>query len=102
MGRYVKTSKDKNNKLISLRVDDDKLLEKYKTILTKIEDYIENVELNTLPVYDNRYIKTKIKTCCDKINTNFSGLNVSEDGVECESFTFFLLILYLLMRTSIT
>ena len=68
--------------------------------MTKIEDYIENVELNTLPVYDNRYIKTKIKTCCDKINTNFSGLNVSEDDVECESF--FLLILYLLMRTSIT
>ena len=30
--------KDKNNKLMSLRKNDEKLLEKYKTIWTKIED----------------------------------------------------------------
>ena len=42
------------------------LLEKYKTIWTKIEDLI-NIELNALPVYDRRYIKTKIKTYDDKV-----------------------------------
>ena len=31
-------NKNKNNKLMSLRKDDDKLLKKYKTIWTKIED----------------------------------------------------------------
>ena len=51
--------KDKNNKLMSFRIDDEKLLEKYKAIWTKIED-LKNIELNTLPVYDDRYIKTKI------------------------------------------
>ena len=51
-----------------------------------MKTYIENVEWT---LYDNRYIKPKIKACCDKINTIFSGLNVSEDGAECESFTFF-------------
>ena len=30
--------KDKNNKLISFRISDEKLLEKYKAIWTKIEE----------------------------------------------------------------
>ena len=57
---YLKTFKgrDKNNKLISLRVDDDMLLEKYKTIWIKIEDF-KNIELDALPAYDDRYLKTK-------------------------------------------
>ena len=38
MNGYVKAFKDKNNKLMSFRIVDDKLLEKYKTIWTKIED----------------------------------------------------------------
>ena len=29
-----------------------------------------------------------MKTYGHKVYTNFSGLNVTEDGVECESFTF--------------
>ena len=37
--------KDKNNKLVSFRIDNKKLLEKYKTIWTKIEDS-KNIELN--------------------------------------------------------
>ena len=32
-------------------------------------------------------IKTKIGTCGDKVYTNFHGLHVPEDGVECETFT---------------
>ena len=42
------------------RVDEEKLLEKYKTIWTKIEE-LKSVELNALPVYDDRCIKTKIR-----------------------------------------
>ena len=40
MNGYVKTLKvkDKINKFMSFRIDDDKLLEKYKAIWTKIED----------------------------------------------------------------
>ena len=43
--------------------------------------------MDTLPVYDDRYIITKIRTYGDKVYTNFSGLNVLEDDTECESFT---------------
>ena len=64
-----------------LRIDAHKLLEKCKTTWTKIED-LQNNELNALPSYDDRFIKTKITTYGDKVYTNFCGLNVLEDGVE--------------------
>ena len=58
MSRYVKTHKvkegykDKSNKLISFRIDDKKLLQKFKAIWVKIEDF-KNIALNVLPVYDD-------------------------------------------------
>ena len=42
--------------------------------------------MNPLPVYDDRYIETKIRTYGDNVYTNFRGLIVPEDGVEVESF----------------
>ena len=41
--------KDKNNRLISFHINDDKVLKKYKTIWTKSEE-LKNIELNALPV----------------------------------------------------
>ena len=46
---------------------------------------VKNIELNVLPVYDDRCIKTKIRTYSDKAYTNFRDLN--EDDIECEYFT---------------
>ena len=40
-----------------------------------------------MPVYDDRYIKTKIRTYRHKVYTNFRCLNVTEDDIECGSFT---------------
>ena len=39
-----------------------------------------------MPVFDDRYIKTKIRTYGDKIYANFRGLTVPEDDVEGKSF----------------
>ena len=50
--------KVKNKKLLSFSIDGEKLLEKYKTIWTKIED-LKNIELDALPVYDDRSMKVK-------------------------------------------
>ena len=86
LSEYIKTFKDKggekkkNNKLLSLSTDNDKLLEKYKNIWTKIEDLI-NIEVEVLPVYDNNYVKTDIRTYGNKVHNNFQGLNIPEDGV---------------------
>ena len=46
------------------RINDEKQLEKYKAIWTKIEES-KIIELNALPSYDDRYIKTKIRTYGD-------------------------------------
>ena len=78
--------KDKNNKLISFRIDDEKLLEKYDTIFTEVED-LKNIELNVLSAYDDRYVKTEIRTYGNKVYTCFRELNVPEDDIEFESFT---------------
>ena len=72
--------KDKDNKLIFC-INDEKLLKKCKTICTKIED-LNNIELKAFPAYDDRYIKTEIRTYGDNVHTNFHSLNVPEDGVE--------------------
>ena len=40
MSGYVKTFKDKTNKFMSFGIDDDNLLEKYKTISSRIEEKI--------------------------------------------------------------
>ena len=40
---------------------------------------MKNIKLNASPIYDDRYIKTKIKTYGDEVYTNFRGLNVPED-----------------------
>ena len=34
-----------------------------------------------------QHIKTKTRPYGDKVSSNFRGLNVREDGVECESYT---------------
>ena len=46
----------------------------------------KNIKLNSLPVYDDRYIKSKIKTYVDNAFTNFRALNVLEDDKEREFF----------------
>ena len=63
MSGYVKTFEveDKVNKLMSFHIDDVKLLEKYKSIWTEVED-LGNIKLSVFPVYDDRHIKTKIRT----------------------------------------
>ena len=92
MSEYIKTfnvkdrDKDRNEKLMSVHIDDEKLLDKYKTIWTKIED-LKNTELNALPVYDDRYIKFRIRKYGNKIYTNFRGLNVPGNNIECEFCT---------------
>ena len=66
--------------MMSFHINDEKLLEKYKAIWTKIED-LKNIELNALPFYDDRYIKTKIRAYGEKVYSNFRGLNVLEDYI---------------------
>ena len=88
MSGYVKTFtvKEGNNNLMPFRIDDEKLLEKYKAISTNIES-LKDFKLNALPVYDDRYVKNLKWTFADNVYINFHGSNVPEYDVEFESFT---------------
>ena len=61
MLRHLKLKMEVKMKTMSFSIDDEKLSEKYQAIWNKIED-LKDVELNVLPVYDNRCIKSKIRT----------------------------------------
>ena len=107
MSGYVKAFKDKGgdrnkkNTLLSLRIEDNNVLEKYKTIWVKIRN-LKNIELDAFQVYDDRYITTKIRTYDDKVYTNFRDLNAPEDGLECECFTIISIDSLLVCETIIT
>ena len=68
---------------MSSQIDNEKLLEKYKA---KVE-VLKYIELNALPVYVDRYIKTKIRTFGDKVYTYFRGLSVPEDYTNLMLYT---------------
>ena len=90
---WVGIVKDKDGKIeIRIRIINDifshtgwEVIRKMKTSLTKTED-LQIIELNPLLVYDNRSIKTKIRSYGDNIYSNFWSLSVPEDAARCESF----------------
>ena len=63
-----------SNKTISFRVIDNKVLKKCTQIWNKVRNLF-NIKFNSEPVYgdNDKYIKTKIKICGNKVNTNFQG-----------------------------
>ena len=60
------------------------------------------MELSVFPVYVDRYIKTKTRIYTNKVCTNFRGLNVWENYIECDFLQSFLLNLCLYMKANIT
>ena len=77
--------------IMSLRVDDSKLLKKYCKIWKTIKDLL-GTEFDSEPVYGDTdsYIKTKIKMYHNKVNTNFQGKETPKGD---SSYKFLLLIM---------
>ena len=65
-------NENKNTITISLRVNDEQRFEKYNKIWKKVEKLMR-IDFESKPTYgyDDKYIKTKIKTYGDSIITNF-------------------------------
>ena len=62
-----------DNKVMSFKITDKKLLKKYNKIWEKVEEL--NVKFESKPLYgeDDKHIQAKIKSYEDKVNTNFQG-----------------------------
>ena len=80
-----------NNETMSFKIIDNKLL---KTILKYgKEPAVKNIEFDSEPVYvdNDKYIKTKIKSYGDKINTNFQGEKVPKENASYKCLSLIML-----------
>ena len=69
-------NENKNTITMSLRVNDEQLFKKYNKIWKKVEKLMKiDFESKSTYGYDDKYIKTKIKTYADIIITNFHNKN---------------------------
>ena len=74
MGGYIKYFEN-GGKNMSFKSESEDVYLKYNEIWNKIKNIL-NEKLHSQPIYDGKYIKTKVKTFNSMINTLFSGDNV--------------------------
>ena len=58
-------------KNLSFKIEDEKVYLKYTEMWNKIKKSL-NTRFHSQPIYDDKYIKTKLKTFSSMINTLFS------------------------------
>ena len=80
MSGYIKYF-ESGGKNMSIKIEDDEVYIKYNQIWNKIKELL-GVNFNSEPIYDDKYIKTKVKTFSDVINTLFCGDQTPKERVE--------------------
>ena len=71
MSGYIKYLEN-GGKNMSFKIEDDEVYIKNNQIWNKIKELL-GVKFYSEPIYDDKYIKTKVKTFSSAINTLFSG-----------------------------
>ena len=71
---------------MSLLIKNEELLEEYNEIWDKVSNSMKK-GFNSEPVYNEKHIKTKIKSYEGKVNTNYHGDKVPKEGSQyfCQS-----------------
>ena len=65
----------------SFFVKDDELLEKYNEICKNVENTIKK-EFESEPIYNDKYLKAKLKSFNGKINKNFNKYKIPKEGAQ--------------------
>ena len=65
---------------MSFMVKDDNVLDKYNKIWNKIKEKL-SIKFHSMPVYDETYIKAKVREFDGKIKTNFLGNEVPKENM---------------------
>ena len=78
MSGYIKHF-DNGGKNMSFKIEDESAYLKYTEIWNKIEKSL-NTRFHSQPIYDDKCMKTKVKTFSSMINTLFSGNEISKEG----------------------
>ena len=61
-------------------IEDDSVLAKYNEMWNNVKKTL-NIKFHSMPVYDEKYIKVKIKEFNGAVNTNFWGDKIPKEGV---------------------
>ena len=77
MSGYIKYFDD-GGKNMSFKIEDEDMYSKYNEIWNKIKKTL-NTRFHSQPIYDDKYIKTKVKTFSGMINTLFSDNEISKE-----------------------
>ena len=67
-------------KTVSFKIEEESVYLKYAEIWNKIKSIL-NVKFHSQPIYDDKYIKTKVKTFNNTINTLFSGDEIPRERI---------------------
>ena len=79
MSGYTKHFEN-NGKNMSFMVKDDDLLDKYNELWDKIKEKL-NIKFHSMPVYDETFIKAKVRELDSAIKTNFLGGKVPKENM---------------------
>ena len=76
---YIKYFRN-GGKNASFFLKDDEVLDKYNEIWDVIKNKLK-IKFHSLPIYDKKYLKTKVREYDGKIKTNFLGNAVPEENM---------------------
>ena len=71
---------EKGGKNMSLFVKDDNVLDKFNEIWVVIKKKLK-IKFHSMPVYDEKYLKTKVREYDGVIKTNFLGNDVPKENM---------------------
>ena len=80
MNGYIKYFEN-GGKNMSFKIEEDEVYIKYNQIWNKIKQLL-GVKFYSEPIYEDNYIKTKVKTFSSVINTLFSGDEIPKERVQ--------------------
>ena len=69
-------------KNMSFKIEDDEVYVKYNEIWNRIKGLLDGIKLASEPIYDDQYIKTKVKTFSEVIKTLFDGNEIPKEKAE--------------------
>ena len=76
---YIKYFKN-GSKNMSFMTEDDRVLDKYTEIWYKIKKVLK-IKFHSMPLYDEKYIKAKVREFNGVIKTNFLGDEIPKEDV---------------------
>ena len=67
---------------MTFKIEDDKMYLKDNEIWNKIRGLLNGVKFSSDAIYDDQYIKTKVKTFTEVIKTLFDGNEIPKERIE--------------------